>query len=176
MQYGLPTEAEWEKAARGGLIGKRYSWGDEPPDRQRCDSGHFGEFVIRPPRELAPNGYGLHAMCGCVWEWTTAPYDALAYHPRQPPTVFDPGLPRVARGGSFVDDEAAVTVSFRMALADRQVSTPTIGFRLVRQVGKFQIAAPAVVTKSSAPPPAPPPAPEAPAKPSWLSRIFGGKK
>jgi formylglycine-generating enzyme required for sulfatase activity len=146
VTYGLPTEAEWERAARGGLIGKRYSWGDEPPSEARCDFGHFGTFVIRPPRELPPNGYGLFGTCGGVWEWTADPYDALRYHPRRPQTSFAEEAPRVLRGGSFVDEEAAVTVSFRMALTSEHFRaerdggwrrneqlTPTVGFRLVRR-------------------------------------------
>jgi formylglycine-generating enzyme len=142
VEYGLPTEAEWERAARGGRIGARYSWGDEPPTTERCDFGHFGTFVIRSPRELPPNGYGLHGMCGGVSEWTADPYDALRYHPRRPAAPFDDSSPRVLRGGSFVDDVAAVTVSFRMALASQHWGsdqragwplTPTVGFRLVRR-------------------------------------------
>ena len=81
--YHLPTEAQWEKAARGGLIGQRYSWGSEPPDPGRCDCDHFGDWYIQNPLRLPPNGYGLHGMCGGVWEWTQDDYDALAYH--EPP-------------------------------------------------------------------------------------------
>lgn len=133
VQYGLPTEVEWERAARGGLISQRYAWGDEPPDPTRCDFGHLGEFVIRPPRVLPPNGFGLHGMCGGVAEWTADFYDALRYDPRRPPP-FTAESPRVLRGGSFTDDPEAVTVSFRMALPDaRGGSSPTVGFRLARR-------------------------------------------
>jgi len=144
VSYGLPTEAEWEKAARGGLIGKRYSWGDEAPDAARCDFDHFGEFAIRPPRELPPNGYGLHGMCGGVWEWTADTYDALAYLAARPPVPADRELPRALRGGSFTDCADAVTVSFRMALTSSdwrsdtpggEHATPNVGFRLFRRPG-----------------------------------------
>jgi formylglycine-generating enzyme len=129
--YGLQNEAEWERAARGGLIGKRYPWGDEPP-QGRCDCGHFGDFVVRHPKAFAPNGYGLFGLSGGVSEWTRDFYDALAYHP-QKPAVTAPQTLRVLRGGSFVDDAEAVTVSFRMALApERGNASPTIGFRLAR--------------------------------------------
>lgn len=66
VRYSLPTEAQWEKAARGGLIGCRYAWGNEPPTPARCDFGRFEPFAIRPSRSFPPNGYGLYAMCGSV--------------------------------------------------------------------------------------------------------------
>lgn len=139
VSYHLPSEAQWEKAARGGLIGKRYAWGDKPPDSSCCDFGHFGDWVIRNPLETAPNGYGLHAMCGGVWEWTQDHYDTAAYllpldERWQPPEpepqtslarflrfvrrsgpVDGEAPERVLRGGSWADCEDAVTVSFRMS-------------------------------------------------------------
>ena len=183
VQYALPTEAEWEKSARGGLIGKPYSWGDEPPDPQRCDSGHFGQFAIRSPRELPPNGYGLHGMCGGVWEWTADLYDALAYHQRRPP-IDAAAVARVLRGGSFTDDESAVTVSFRMALISAdwrgegrgRHQAPNVGFRLVRREGEFALPEPKAAVRRAVPvPPAEAPQQAAP-KQSWLARLFGTKK
>lgn len=154
VTYRLPTEAEWEKAARGGLIGKRYAWGDEPPTPDRCDFNRFDEFSIKPSRTLPPNGYGLYAMCGSVWEWTLDEYDALAYAnvplPRQPtpPTVgrtgggrSDQSVPkRVLRGGSWADCSEACTVSFRMSRGSVHwhdatwgtIPAPNIGFRVAR--------------------------------------------
>lgn len=168
VQYGLPTEAEWERAARGGLIGARYSWGDAPPDETRCDCGHFGTFVIQPPRTLAPNGYGLFGMCGGVWEWTCDVYDALAYSDRRPP-LEPPANTYVLRGGSFVDDEEAVTVSFRMALAgDEGAGTPTVGYRLVRRAPP--IASLAVTSQSQRVEPVA--RAEPPAAQSWWQRLF----
>ena len=129
-RYALPTEAQWEKAARGGLIGQRYAWGDAPPTSDRCDFGAFERFRIQPSKRFGPNGYGLYGMCGGVWEWTQDRYDALAY---QGASEEQEGEERVLRGGSWSDCAEAVTVSFRMSRPiDRTPSTPNIGFRLIR--------------------------------------------
>lgn len=161
VRYALPNEAQWEKAARGGLIGKRYSWGDEPPTPERCDFGHFGQFSIANPRRYPANGYGLFGMCGGVWEWTSTLYDALAYANRaagrvdeaplegrpderlsrslEPELLETPHL-RVLRGGSWADSAGAVTVSIRTSREGfgwqsghwSGSDTPNVGFRLVR--------------------------------------------
>ncbi|MEN0066532.1 MAG: SUMF1/EgtB/PvdO family nonheme iron enzyme [Myxococcota bacterium] len=143
--YRLPTEAEWEKAARGGRIDAPYPWGHAPPTRERCDANHMGQFAIRDPRTLPPNDYGLYGMAGGVWEWTSDPYWALAYRAVTDETLEPPEEPEqyVLRGGSWSDSAYAVRVSFRMG---RHVvarwggshwsaaGSPNIGFRLVRAV------------------------------------------
>ena len=139
--YALPTEAEWEKAARGGRVGARYAWGDAPPTGKTCDFYRMGDYRLLDPRRFPANGYGLHGMCGGVWELTADPYDALAYLRAangDPAPVIPTGAdhPFVIRGGSFTDCAASVTVSFRASrreLVD-QLGTPNIGFRLVRRV------------------------------------------
>jgi formylglycine-generating enzyme required for sulfatase activity len=145
VRYGLPTEAQWEKAARGGLIGARHAWGNEPPSADNCDFNRFTEVSILPMRQFAPNGYGLYAMNGGVWEWTRDWYD-LDYYQRTPET--DPqgpetGEEKVLRGGAWADCADVVTVSFRMSRGSstwRDTNmrsamphmTPTVGFRLCR--------------------------------------------
>lgn len=131
--YRLPSEAEWEKAARGGLIGAEYAWGDQPPTHDNCDFGHFNEFVIKESRRFAPNGYGLYAMSGGVWEWCNDRYDAEYYQrsPKRNPKGPRQGNERVLRGGSWADDAEAVHVSFRMS--SEHGFAPTIGMRLCRQ-------------------------------------------
>jgi len=137
LRCALPTEAQWEKAARGGLVGRRYAWGDEPPTPARCDFDRMGDFRLLDARALPPNGYGLYGMCGGVAEWTADAYDALAYHRAQAgdvsPPPADAAAERVLRGGSWTDCAAAVTVSRRATRdPDRRTASPTIGFRLVR--------------------------------------------
>lgn len=115
IRYALPNEAQWEKAARGGRIGARFSWGDEPPTLDRCDFGHFGRFLLAPPRSLPANGYGLHGTCGGVWEWTSTLYDALAYANKAAGRVTEAEL-------EGRPDEALIALNQRRANVDPEVA------------------------------------------------------
>ncbi len=144
----LPTEAEWEYAARGGLEGKAFAWGDElaPEGRQLANSwqGEFpwqnlmldGHAGTSPAGAFPPNGYGLSDMTGNVWEWTTDLYTAshTADKPCCAPESRDESIPRrIIKGGSHL---CAPNYCLRFRPAARQgeavdTSTGHIGFRCV---------------------------------------------
>ena len=160
----LPTEAEFEFAARGGLSGKRYAWGDElrPGDRWMANvfEGHFpdedtgadGWAGIAPVASFPPNGYGLYDVAGNVWEWVGDWYRSDYYatldprevtrNPRGPADSHDPSEPgvakRVQRGGSFLCSSEYCT---RYLVGSRGKGEPSsganhLGFRCVGAGGR----------------------------------------
>jgi formylglycine-generating enzyme len=101
-KYRLPTEAEWERASRGGLEGKLFPWGDHPP-QSLANYAERWKTGPEPVRNSLPNGFGLYDICQNVHEWCSDWYqpDYYAHYAECNPQGPDTGQRRASRGGSW---------------------------------------------------------------------------
>ncbi|CAG0902303.1 unnamed protein product [Cyprideis torosa] len=162
----LPTEAEWELAARGGETGNIFFWGDDKAQLSQMANSWEGEFPVSnslkdgferlaPVKSYPPNGYGLYDMAGNVWEWTSDWYNAdyyrtirnsgaVPYNPQGATRPYTPNNPlakeKVIKGGSFLCSEAycaSYRVSAKMGSSMDSALEHT-GFRTVASVAMLQ--------------------------------------
>ncbi len=145
----LPSEAEWEHAARGGLGDVRFPWGDDEPNDKdffpcniwqgsfpHQNSGADGYIGTAPTKSFEPNGYGLYNMVGNVWEWTAEPFRLKSLKREAKAAMASKAGFKLQKGGSFL---CHISYCFRYRIAARHGNAPDTatghqGLRLVYEI------------------------------------------